>query len=747
MVSPLAPRPPRDPADNIVRDIPHFLLSDTAPRLTIHHKPTRVPQGTGGHRCRGPRHHSLSLAFTGVLLGLLGCTSPGPDDRNSPAPSQSHDSSAPPASHWAYQPAPRVQPPALDTLTKPEWVRNPIDAFVLAKLDEQGLSPSEQAEPAVLLRRITLALTGLTPTLEELDTFLADPSDSAYEATVDRLLASPRYAEHMVTQWLDLARYGDTDGFQYDLERPAWPWRDWALRAINDNMPYDEFTKLQLAGDLLPNTTPDNILATAFNRNHPIEGENGLLRDEFRDRYVGDRVETLGRVWLGLTLNCAKCHDHKYDPTKATDYYSVYDCFNQLDEKDNGFLSAYTPTQKLDSPLEADLESYLNQRITDEQAAGNSQNAAELSWDLNRVKAQHDVRVMSDMPDKRKTQVLVRGRYDTPMGPPLTCSAPTFLPPFPAGSPPNRLGLAQWLMMPENPLTHRVTVNRMWNQFFGTALVPPMDNFGSLTPEPSHADLLSFLSFDFVDNGFDVKRFHKQLVMSATFRQSSVTTEESLAADPSNQYHARGPRYRLGAEAIRDIPLFTSGLLVERFGGPPAFPYQPPGLWEPLGWKEVQMSYPVMRGDSLYRRSVYSFWKRILPPIFLENFDAPARDYSVAFRSPDTSPEQALTLLNEPTMIQAARAFSNRLLITHTPAGETQADIDGAIAQAFRALTSRAPTEEEKATLRSVYDDQLTATPATDYGIAAQGVPANQVFALAQVVRVVFNLSETQTLE
>lgn len=694
------------------------------------------------HGCRGAGRGTALGSVLTLVMGIVACASENPPtDVGHPGTSHPDTSDAPvPTAHWAYEPAERTAPPALETSSQPDWVRTPIDAFVLQKLDSANLQPSPVADPATLLRRLTLALTGLPPTLEELDAFLADPSDAAYEATVDRLLASPRYAEHMVTQWLDLARYADTDGFQYDLERPAWQWRDWALKAINDNMPYDEFTTLQLAGDLLPNPTPDAILATAFNRNHPIEGENGLLRDEFRDRYVGDRVETLGRVWLGLTLNCAKCHDHKYDPTKASDYYSVYDCFNQLDEKDNGFLSQYVPTQKLESPLKAELVNHLNERIAEEQAAGKARNVSELSWDLNKVNANYDIRIMSDMPKKRPTKVLALGRYDLPTGPELTCSAPTFLPSFPSDAPPNRLGLAKWLMMPSNPLTHRVTVNRMWSQFFGTALVPSIDNFGSLTPEPTYRALLDWLSFDFVDNGFDVKRFHKQIVMSATYRQASVTTETALAADPSNQYFARGPRFRLGAEVIRDIPLFTSGLLVERFGGPPAFPYQPPGLWEPLGWKEVQMSYPVMTGDSLYRRSVYTFWKRILPPIFLENFDAPARDYSVAFRAPDTSPEQALTLLNEPTMIQAARTLANRLLV-----GDAQA-IDQAIMKAFRMVTSRQPTDQETAVLRTVYDTQLGSLPATDNGVPAEA-NAEQVFALSQVIRVIFNLSETLTLE
>jgi hypothetical protein len=693
-------------------------------------------------RCQSALANAGRAFLLPVVFGFAACSPAPSGPTETPVPTQTEQTSStpPPPPHWAYELPMRVEPKDAASLSSPEWVRNPIDAFVLEKLDERSLRPSEAAGPAALLRRVTLALTGLPPTLDELDSFLSNPTDAAYEAAVDQLIASPRYAEHMVTQWLDLARYGDSDGFQYDLERPAWQWRDWALKAINDNMPYDEFTTLQLAGDLLPNPTPETVLATSFNRNHPIEGENGLLRDEFRDRYVGDRVETLGRVWLGLTLNCAKCHDHKYDPTKASDYYSVYDCFNQLDERDNGFLSQYVPTQQLDSPLKAELQTYLDQRIAEERANGQTQKASELAWDLNKVNAAYNVRVMSDMPQKRETRVLARGQYDLPAGPNLTCSAPTFLPPFPSDAPANRLGLAKWVMMPQNPLTHRVTVNRMWSQFFGRALVPTLDNFGSLTPAPLHGDLLTWLSFDFIDSGFDVKRFHKQLVMSATFRQVSSTTEQSLAADQANDYYARGPRFRLGAEAIRDIPLFTSGLLVERFGGPPAFPYQPPGLWEPLGWKEVQMSYPVMSGDSLYRRSVYSFWKRILPPIFLENFDAPARDYSVAARTPDTSPEQALTLLNEPTMIQAARTLSNRL-ITQYPG-----DIDAAISLAFRTLTSRSATDEEATMLHAVYDDQLGANPATDNGVPAEG-SASEVFALAQVIRVIFNLSETITLE
>lgn len=673
-----------------------------------------------------------------ATLLLVACSSPEPGTK--PAPDDV--SPPPPPSHWAFKPLTQVTPPSPESLGTPDWVRNEIDAFILARLDANQLTPSSAATPETLLRRVTLALTGLPPTLDELDAFLADPSDAAYEAVVDRLLASRRYAEHMATAWLDLARYADTDGFQYDLERPGWQWRDWVLEALHDNMPFDEFTRLQLAGDLVPNPTPASFIATSFNRNHSIQDENGLVVNEYRDVYVSDRVETLGKVWLGLTVACARCHDHKYDPTTAKDFFSLYDCFNQIDEKDAGFLSEFTPTMPLDSPLKDSLLSDLAARIT---ALANdpnqAQNVAELDWDKRRTEYVAQMRIMSDMPDKRPTQVLAGGRYDAPTGPQLTCSAPTFLPPFPTGAPANRLGLAEWVLMPENPLTHRVTVNRMWGQFFGTALVPSVDNFGVLTEAPEHAELLDWLSQEFVRSGFDVKAFHRRITLSATFRQSSVATEDALALDSGNRYYARGPRYRLAAEVIRDIPLFVSGLLVERFGGPPAYPYQPPGLWEPLGWEDMPLSYPVLSGDGLFRRSLYTFWKRTLPPVFLSIFDAPSRELSTATRSPDTSPQQALALMNDPTIIQAARTLSNQLLALHA------GDIEAAIADAFRRTTARAIKAVELTTLRSVYDAQLGELPATELRVPAMGGTPEQVFALSQVIRVVFNLNETISLE
>jgi len=389
----------------------------------------------------------------------------------------------PEVDHWSFEAPSAVDPPSV---ADDAWVMNEIDGFVASRLAALGQRPAPAASPEKLVRRVTLTLTGLLPSLEEVDAFVADPSDAAYRALVDRLLASPRYAEHMASTWLDLARYADTDGFQYDQTREVWPWRDWVLEAFDTNMPFDQFTIWQLAGDLLPNATDQSILATAFNRNHPIQNENGLLLDEFRDRYVADRVDALGKAWLGLTVGCARCHDHKFDPTLAADYYQLYDCFNQIDEKDNGVASDFSPSMPLPSPLEEALKVELDERITELANADASEaTLAALRHDAEAVASVPVARIMLDQATRRETRVLVQGRYDLPMGNPVRCDAPHFLPPFPEGAPNNRLGLAQWLTMPDHPLTARVAVNRMWQQHFGRGLLASLDNFGMQAAAPS----------------------------------------------------------------------------------------------------------------------------------------------------------------------------------------------------------------------------------------------------------------------
>jgi hypothetical protein len=653
----------------------------------------------------------------------------------------------PDVEHWSFALPSAADPPSV---TDDPWVISEIDAFVATRLAALGRTPSPPAPPEKLVRRVTLTLTGLLPTLEEVDAFVADPSDAAYRALVERLLASPRYAEHMASTWLDLARYADTDGFQYDQTRDVWPWRDWVLQAFDTNMPFDQFTLWQLAGDLLPNATEQSTLATAFNRNHPIQNENGLLLDEFRDRYVADRVDALGKGWLGLTIGCARCHDHKFDPTLAKDYYQLYDCFNQIDEKDNGVTSDFSPSMPLPSPLADTLEVELDERIAGLTEAGASEAAiAALRHDAEAVASVPLARIMLDQATRRETRVLAQGQYDLPVGNPLSCDAPHFLPPFPAGAPKNRLGLALWLTMPDHPLTARVAVNRMWHQHFGRGLLASLDNFGLQAPAPEHQALLDWMATYFIDSGWDVKGLHRLIVTSNTFRQASATDEASLAADPDNTWFGRGPRFRLSAEVIRDVPLAASGLLVNRLGGPPAWPYQPPGLWEELSWEYAQLSYPRIEGDGLYRRSIYSFWKRTLPPPFMSLFDAPDRESAASSRELGISPQQALALLHGEQFIEAARQLAARLWKAH--GGEPEA----AIRTGFRLLTSRPPNEAELAILTELYTAQLdlarrevtASTRLQSTGRSAPSSAAPEQAALTQVVRVLFNLSETVTQE
>ncbi len=664
-------------------------------------------------------------------------TSVGPGPASPATPSTDSTTPPPPPPHWSFiAPQALVPPPVEDAA----WVKNEIDSFVLARLTAEGVAHSEPASPEKLLRRVTLTLTGLPPTLEQIDAFMADPSEEAYLAAVDRLLSSPRYAEHMTASWLDIARYSDTDGFQYDINRPAWPWRDWVIRAFDTNMPWDEFTTQQLAGDLIAAPTDSSILATAFNRNHAIQGENGLLKDSFRDRYVSDRVETLGKGWLGLTLGCAKCHDHKYDPILAEDFYRLYDCFNQIDEKDNGPTSEFSPAMDLTSPLTAGVVADLDTRIKNLEAEGAAQNVIdELVWERGVANKELSMRIMADMNPGRPTHKLALGAYDAPYGDPVKCSAPASLPPFPEGAPQNRLGLAQWLTMPSNPLTARVTVNRFWLHHFGRGLVPEIDNFGVLTPAPEYLDLLDWLAVHFIESGWDVKALHRLIVTSNTFRQSSHTDEATLAQDPRNALYGRGPRFRLPAEVLRDMPLMVSGLLVERIGGVPAYPYQPPGLWEELSWESNVLSYPQMAGDTLYRRSLYSFWKKTLPPPFMSLFDAPDREYSVAYRENAITPSQSLALLNDRQFVEAARALATRVL---TASGGS---IPEAMSMAFRMLTARQPNEAELGIMADLFDTQVQAF----VEVSAPETPQADVdhAALSQVMRVLFNLSETVTQE
>jgi hypothetical protein len=609
------------------------------------------------------------------------------------------DQGAPWDEHWAYTPPRR---PVLPTVAPTSWPRNPIDYFVLHRLEREGLGPAPEADRATLLRRLSFDLLGLPPTPAEIDAFVQDPSPNAYEKVVDRLLDSPRYGERMAQPWLDLARYADTNGYRLDNHRDMWKWRDWVIDALNSNMPFDEFTVEQLAGDLLPRATLSQKVATGFHRNTMVNFGNGSDPKEYLHKAVSDRVATTATVWLGTTLACAQCHDHKYDPFTQKDYYRLYAFFNNVPEKGlDGDKANPVPSLMLPTPEQARKLAELR---------GARQHLGPRDRDLDRLKNAEEVLlasipstlVMEEMPRPRETHVLIRGDYLSP-GERVTAGVPASLPALPKGAPANRLGLARWLTDPGHPLTARVAVNRAWQTFFGAGIVKTGDDFGSQGDPPSHPALLDWLAVEFRAGGWDVKRLHKLIVMSATYRQSSHVSRELREKDPANRLLARGPRFRLDAETIRDNALAVSGLLDHRIGGPSVRPYQPPGLWEQVavGGNYSSQTYVPSVGRDLYRRGLYTYVKRSMPHPSLTAFDAPNREACTVSRPRTTTPLQALVLLNDPAYLEAGRALAQRVL------RNKELDTSGRLAFAFRLCTGRRPQRAELDVLARVLDQQL----------------------------------------
>jgi hypothetical protein len=907
--------------------------------------------------------------------------------------------------HWAFVPPQR---PALPAVRTEKWARNPVDRFVLARLEREGLKPSPEADRATLLRRLSFDLTGLPPTTAELDTYLADKSADAYEKQVDRLLAQPQYGERMATQWLDLARYADTHGYHIDSQRDMWKWRDWVIDAFNRNMPFDRFGIDQLAGDLLPNATVQQKLASGFNRNHMINYEGGAIPEEYQVEYVADRVDTTANVFMGLTLGCARCHDHKYDPILQKDYYRFFAFFNTVAEKGldgkngnaapilemptagqasqtawlqqaiaeheaampdkeiqpllgawqktrlatlpeppvDGLLAQYTfdgdarivsgaipmvagrtgqsaafngeahvefpafqaerfavafwmrsgampemtvleggpgleigveeshpqPDFKRGSPLYVEYQGrrwhssaiifggqwhhvalnfdaaqpallldgvaaaltpvdaaqvaprragplaigdphkgkpfkgdigglrIYNRALTQADAEAlalhepirfilsqeESQRVKEqkqrlqdyfLTYDappdlrrvyakLNSLKAQQaelkkeipTVQVMAEMAKPRDTFVLARGDYRN-HGDKVTPGVPSFLPPLPRDAPVNRLGLAEWLFSPEHPLTARVAVNRYWQLYFGIGLVKTAEDFGSQGDAPVQRELLDFLATEFQAH-WDIKALQRLIVTSATYRQASQVSAELLEKDPENRLLARGPRFRLAAEMVRDNALAASRLLQKNIGGPSVFPYQPPGLWEELSRGETftAQEYHESAGADLYRRSMYTFWKRTVPPAALTTFDAPDREKCTSRRLITNTPLQALVLLNDPTYVEASRALAQRTILE---AGNETGKETGNAPQArirwlFREATGRRPTQAEARVLLELWQRRLEhyqKQPAEAAKLIAIGaskpgnVEATELAAWTMVASTILNLDETVTKE
>lgn len=883
--------------------------------------------------------------------------------------------------HWAYIPPSRPDVPEMQDNSH---VANPIDAFVLRRLQSSPLTPSDTANRETLIRRVSYDLTGLPPSIDEIDAFLNDPRplNVAYEAVVDRLLQSPHYGEQMARFWLDAARYADSSGYQYDRERKQWVWRDWVIHAFNTNMRFDDFTIQQLAGDLLEDATDQTRLATGFNRNHPITIEGGVVDEEYRTEYVMDRVVTTSTVWLGQTMLCARCHDHKYDPISQENFYQFYSFFNNVPERG---LNGFDPKLTVASPLSSDhraltdkvakaqasfdalnlpwknweqaaressadweaqipkevkssggatpkqlddksvlmtgrnpakddytlefaspgpvaairLEAITHPSLTEGSASRGSNGnfvlsefvvetkstesdpfaqvtivSAEadyeqknftinqaidgkvnssgwavdgntrpenrtaifslsepipagstvritmkhrygLSHQIGRFRISFSPRltsgastekllaipanqrsteqtlqlqaalvldfgdptarqaylhvqelqeqlaksssfpatlIMKEMDTPRQAYILDRGEYDKPLKDrPVQPGVPEAMGSLPESAPKNRLGLARWLVAPDQPLTARVTVNRFWQQLFGTGLVKTSEDFGAQSEYPSHPDLLDWLAVEFMNSGWNVKHIMKTMVMSSTYRQSSEITEDAHRLDPNNRLLSHGPRIRLDGEVIRDTALAVSGLLERKIGGPSVYPYHPEGLWLEINNRpNFSRAYPHQTDPSQHhRRTLYTYWKRTVPPPSIATFDAPSREYCVVRRSSTNTPLQAFVMLHDPQFVEAARHLAARML---TEGGN---DAESQIELGFRCCTGRSPSTRELRILLNAYAnhhqkyqaepsaaDQLLSVGVTS--VTTQTDPA-KLAAMTQVARMLMNLSEFLT--
>ncbi len=658
--------------------------------------------------------------------------------------------------HWAYVTPER---PALPGVSDPAWPSEPLDYFILSRLDEEGLSPSPEAECPVLVRRVTLDLVGLPPKPEDVRQICVD--GGSYETYVDSLLASPTYGERWAAMWLDLARYADSKGYEKDIGRTIWRYRDWVIQAFNDDLPFDQFTIEQLAGDLLPNATESQRIATAFNRNTMTNTEGGTDDEEFRVAAVIDRVNTTWEVWQGTSFACVQCHGHPYDPFTHEEYYEFFAFFNSTADRD---LDSEYPTLPLFeeevadegnkliediAQLEEDIiarvrsnalaeerrawETTLDQpeiigrvrlmlqnevkRVvaTPEEQRGDGQQRtldhiyASVSDDpqLERLRSEKAEKeqavqtlnavhtpIMQELPFQRRTHVFERGSFLL-KGELVEPNTPNALPPMPEDAPRNRLGMAQWLVSRENPLTARVTVNRFWEQLFGIGLIESLEDFGTQGLERSHPDLLDYLAVSLMeDHSWRVKSFLRSMVVSSTYRQSSRVTDELEARDPRNRLLARGARFRLSAEQIRDQALYVSGLLSPAMYGPSVMPPQPEGLWNnPYDARRWQTS----QGDDQYRRGIYTYWRRTVPYPSMATFDSPSREFCVSRRIRTNTPLQALVSLNDPVFVEAAQALAQRMLDSENP-----------LKSGYTYAIGVAPDEKVLDTLGSLYYDAMT---------------------------------------
>ncbi len=644
--------------------------------------------------------------------------------------------------HWAYRspvrPAVPAWPPGPSGQTATGFPRTPIDNFVWTRLAKEGLQPSPEAPPETLVRRLYLDLIGIPPTPEQLDRYLLDKGQDRYEKLVDRLLASPQYGERQAQKWLDLARYADTDGFEKDSNRTAWKYRDWVIDAYNRNLPYDQFTIEQIAGDLLPKATLDQKIATGFQRNTMLNLEGGVDKAEGMYDVIVDRVGTTSSVFLGATMACARCHDHKYDPFSQKDFYSLFAFFanNKFEPRGNDSVSEqkyWEPELRAPSPEQQGLIDALKLEIRD--AAGDEKKLAAAKARLARVESQLPIAlVLEERP--RTTPLATKQRAKgafTGDGPLVPADTPKILPPL-SSKDPDRRDLARWIVRKDNPLTARVEVNRMWEQHFGRGLVETSEDFGTQGSRPSHPELLDWLAVEFMDRNWDLKAMHRLIVTSATYRQSSRAEAKRFAKDPNNVLLARGPRFRLDAETLRDNALAIGGILSLKVGGPSVFPVQPDGIWDSPYSGERWME---SKGEDKYRRGLYTFWKRTATyPTFMA-FDATSRESCTVRRVRTNTPLQALAMLNDPVSMEAARGLADRM--------ERAGELDTQLAFGFRVATARMPNPDEITRLKRAYEGLLDRY-AKDPEQSKKLAPTPQKAALILTANVILNLDETLSL-
>ena len=763
-----------------------------------------------------PVGDKLTAREIGLLRAWIDQGAAWPEDKGGEVAAQPSAARREKSLHWSFQPIREIAPPLVRNQA---WVRSPIDQFVLARLESEGVEPSAEADKVTLLRRLSLDLIGLPPTPGEVANFLTDNRSDAYERQVDRLLDSPHYGEKWARHWLDLARYADSDGYEKDRVRPhAWRYRQWVIDALNRDMPFDEFTVEQIAGDLLPKASADQKAATGFHRNTLTNREGGINIEQFRFEQVVDRTNTVGTVWMGLTVGCAQCHDHKYDPISQKEYYQLFSFFNNAEEvnveaplagemgpylqglpeyrrkraelvnqfgvpplqvaweeqmlqaaanpgKWTDWDHAYDAFQKYLDAGDKILRTPPGQRTEKQRAALtdhfvenyhrviSKEREKELKFKelLKQLReldtsfpALSEAPTITEEPVARKTHIHIRGDWRN-AGVAVESGTLAVLPPVPADARASRLTLAKWLVSPNHPLTARVTVNRVWQEYFGRGLVRTSEDFGTQGEKPSHPELLDWLAAGFQQSGWSQKRLHKRIVTSATYRQSSTFRPELQGRDPGNTLLARQTRLRLPAELIRDSALAASGLLYPAIGGKSIRPPQPAGLTD-LGYAS-SLRWQESQGRDRYRRGLYILFQRTVPYPQLANFDAPDSNVASCRRTRSNTPLQALNLLNDPVFVEAAQALAARTL------REAPAEFSSRMQHAFQLVLVRPPSPREQEWLADYYQRQLQALekePAMATALAPPepaGATPKEAAAWTALSSVLLNLDEFMTRE